>query len=67
MAERGGHCGDDSYLDQNVALRWIHENIAVFGGDASRMVLADQSFGAGSVVAHVMSPLSKGQQRADAI
>ena len=62
--EQGGHSGNYGYLDQNLALRWIHENIARFGGDPSKVVITGQSFGAGSVAAQITSPLSKGLFRA---
>lgn len=58
--EQGGHSGNYGYLDQNAALRWIHANIAAFGGDPSKLIITGQSFGAGSVAAHLFSPLSKG-------
>ena len=58
--EQGGHSGNYGYLDQNFALRWVHDNIARFGGDASRITIAGQSAGAGSVSAQMHSPLSKG-------
>ena len=58
--EQGGHSGNYGYLDQNAALKWVHANIAAFGGDPSKVVISGQSFGAGSVAAQVTSPLSKG-------
>ncbi|MFC3068853.1 carboxylesterase/lipase family protein [Phenylobacterium soli] len=58
--EQGGHSGNYGYLDQNAALRWIHDNIARFGGDPNKVVITGQSFGAGSVAAQLTSPLSKG-------
>jgi para-nitrobenzyl esterase len=58
--EQGGHSGDYAYLDQNAALRWIHDNVATFGGDPGRVLIAGQSAGAASVAAQIMSPLSKG-------
>jgi para-nitrobenzyl esterase len=39
-------------------MRWIHENIAFFGGDASRMMIFGESAGAASVGVHLASPLS---------
>jgi len=65
--EQGGHSGNYGYLDQNAALRWIHDNIAAFGGDPAKVVLTGQSFGAGSVAAHVFSPLSRGLFRGAAM
>jgi para-nitrobenzyl esterase len=58
--EQGGHSGDYAYLDQNAALKWVHENIAKFGGDPSKIVIMGQSAGAQSVTAQLFSPLSKG-------
>ena len=58
--EQGGHSGDYGYLDQTAALRWIHDNIARFGGDPSKVVITGQSAGAGSVAAQIFSPLAKG-------
>jgi para-nitrobenzyl esterase len=65
--EQGGHSGNYGYLDQLAALRWIHTNIAAFGGDPARVLISGQSFGAGSVAAHIFSPLSKGLFRAAAM
>jgi para-nitrobenzyl esterase len=58
--EQGGHSGDYAYLDQNAALRWIHDNIAAFGGDPDKVVITGQSAGAGAVAAQIFSPMSKG-------
>ena len=63
-AEQGGHSGDYGYLDQNAALKWVRDNIQRFGGDPAKVVIAGQSFGAGSVGAQVVSPLSRGLFRA---
>jgi para-nitrobenzyl esterase len=58
--EQGGHSGNYAYLDQNAALKWIHDNIAKFGGDPARVTIMGQSAGAGSVIQQTYSPLSKG-------
>jgi para-nitrobenzyl esterase len=66
-AEQGGHSGNYGYLDQNAALKWVRDNIAAFGGDPAKVILTGQSFGAGSVAAHIFSPLSKGLFRGAAM
>src|SRR5262249_210854 len=52
--------GNYAHLDQVAALQWIHLNIAVFGGDPSKVVISGQSAGAGAVSVLQASPLAKG-------
>ncbi|MFD8914867.1 carboxylesterase/lipase family protein [Streptomyces sp. NPDC059575] len=49
--------------DQLAALRWVHENIAVFGGDPANVTLAGQSAGAISVGVLLTVPESRGLVR----
>jgi para-nitrobenzyl esterase len=65
--EQGGHSGNYGYLDQNAALKWVHDNIAAFGGDPTKVLITGQSFGAGSVAAQLFSPLSRGLFRSAAM
>ncbi len=63
-AERGGHSGNYGLMDQNLALQWVHDNIARFGGDPDKVLIMGQSAGAGSVIAQLFNPQAKGLFRA---
>jgi para-nitrobenzyl esterase len=52
--------GDYALLDLIAGLRWVHNNIAEFGGDPQRVTIGGQSAGAADVHCLVASPLAKG-------
>ncbi|KAL5356308.1 Alpha/Beta hydrolase protein [Aspergillus floccosus] len=60
--ELTGHYTSGNYgvLDQLEVLKWVQKNIAKFGGDPDRVVVAGQSFGSSQVYHAVNSPLFTG-------
>ncbi len=55
-----GSTGGQGTLDQVAALRWVHENIAKFGGDPGNVTIFGESAGGWSVCTMVATPLAKG-------
>jgi para-nitrobenzyl esterase len=60
LTKEAGHSGNYGSLDLMEALRWVHENIAAFGGDPNNVTISGQSAGSGCVHDLVASPLAKG-------
>ena len=54
--------GNQGLKDQHLAIRWVKQNIANFGGNPSRVTLAGMSAGGVSVHAHILSPGAAGEQ-----
>lgn len=52
--------GNAGLKDQVLALKWVQNNIHVFGGDRHSVTIMGQSAGSASVALHVSSPMSKG-------
>ena len=55
-----GVSGNYGLLDQQLALRWVAENVAAFGGDPGRVSVLGQSSGGTSILGLLASPGSRG-------
>ncbi|XP_070566732.1 neurotactin-like [Ptychodera flava] len=52
--------GNYGFYDQILLFKWVQNNIHHFGGDANQVTLLGQSSGGTSILAHLVSPLTKG-------
>jgi para-nitrobenzyl esterase len=61
-AENENHVsGNQGIEDQQLALKWVRDNIAAFGGDPDNVTIFGVSAGANDIAAHLVSPTSHGR------
>jgi para-nitrobenzyl esterase len=60
LADAGGNSGNYGLMDQQLAMTWVHDNIARFGGDPDRVTIFGESAGGLSTMSNLASPTAHG-------
>ena len=62
-ARPGLPSGSDGIRDQQLALQWVRDHVAAFGGDANNVTVFGESAGAMSACLHLLAPGSRSLRR----
>eukprot|EP01052_Picozoa_sp_SAG31_P022818 SAG31_NODE_1837_length_7126_cov_8.278497_1_plen_511_part_00 len=57
---KGAGSGNFGIMDQRLALQWVKQHIAAFGGDSNNVTIFGESAGGNSVINHLAQPASFG-------
>lgn len=60
LKAEGSSVGNQGLRDQQLAMQWVRDNIAKFGGDPANVTIFGESAGSADVCLHVVSPVSRG-------